>query len=57
MEFLEAKLEEDRGFARVESLDKLASAFMTATDKTGVAGSCKTNIAPVYCQAFLSAFS
>lgn len=57
MEFLEAKLEEDRGFARVESLDKLASAFMTATDKTGVAGSRKTNIAPVYCQAFLSAFS
>lgn len=35
LEFLDAKLEEDRGFARVESLDKLASAFMTATDKTG----------------------
>lgn len=41
LEFLEAKLEQDRGFARVESLDKLASAFLTATDKTGASAALK----------------
>ena len=56
LEFLEAKLEEDRGFARVESLDKLASAFMTATDKTGDVTHASSGDAAVLCRAFPSAF-
>ena len=32
---------EDRGFARIESLDKLASDFLTAADRTGAAAALK----------------
>ncbi len=52
LEFLDAKLEEDRGFARVESLDKLASAFMTATDKTGDLAHADAIDAVASCHAF-----
>ena len=41
LQFLEEKIEQDRGFARVESLDKLASAFLTASDKTGASAALK----------------
>jgi hypothetical protein len=39
--FLHEKLDSDRGFARVEALDKLASAFLTAADKSGAAAAIK----------------
>ena len=41
LQFLEEKVEQDRGFARVESLDQLASAFLTASDKTGASAALK----------------
>ena len=41
LEFLRGKLAEDRGFARIESLDVLASSFLTATDRTGAAAALK----------------
>lgn len=41
LQFLEEKIEQDRGFARIESLDKLASAFLTASDKAGASAALK----------------
>ena len=41
LQFLEDKLEQDRGFARIDSLDKLASAFLTASDKAGASAALK----------------
>lgn len=41
LSFLTDKVEADRGFARIESLDKLAAAFLTAADKTGAAAAVK----------------
>ena len=41
LQFLEEKIEQDRGFARIESLDQLASAFLTASDKAGASATLK----------------
>ena len=41
LQFLEEKIEQDRGFARIESLDQLASAFLTASDKAGASAALK----------------
>ncbi|GFR39801.1 hypothetical protein Agub_g288 [Astrephomene gubernaculifera] len=41
LEFLKAKLEADKGFARVETLDPLAKKFVTAEDKAAVIAEAK----------------
>jgi protein disulfide-isomerase A6 len=39
--FLNDKVAGDKGFARIESLDALASSFLTAADRSGAAAAIK----------------